>query len=293
MTTSALAGYTPQELAHLTPDELEAMQSDAGDGDDELDRPVEAKQPVDAPIDPPADGAQAPEAEAADERAYAAETPADADATTASIKDAKAAAKKADRDALKQLHEGEIDFAEYETIKNTSDDAIEAANDQLTALNRAIDKAEISSEMTQQQLQKAWSGEVATMLKQGKAEGLDYAGNDALNKEFNSLVRVFGQEATDRNMSDVGLVASKWALAQAHDMMKLRHAALVVRAPAAKTDPNKPRIDLTSLSRMPAADRSLIESDSISRYANLQGEDLERAMASMSKADMEKLMASV
>lgn len=289
MTTSAIAGYTPQELAHLTPDELEAMQSDAGDGDEELNSSSEGNLLADAPIDEPADTP----AEQADERAYAAESPADAEATTATIKEAKALAKKEDRDALKQLHEGEIDFAEYEAIKNKSDDAIEAANDQLTALNRAIAKAEISSEMTQQQLQKAWAGEVSTMLKQGKAEGLDYAGNDTLNKEFNSLVRVFGQEATERNMSDVGLAASKWALAQAHDMMKLRHAALVVRAPSVKADPGKPRIDLTSLARMPAADRSLAEADSMARYANLQGEDLERAMASMSKADMEKLMASV
>lgn len=293
MSLPIIPGYTEQEIANLTDDEITALQEPDGDQDDDRN---ETATPPSTEVATSEAADEAPQAPA--ERTYAADAPADADATLQSLKEAKAAAKKEDRDALKQLHEGEIDFAEYESIKNKSDEAIEAANDQVTALNRSLAKAEISAEMTEQQTEKAWAVEVSAMIKQGKSEGLDYAGDTGMNKEFHNLVKVFGQEAIERGMSDTGLVASKWALAQAHQMMRMRHAELVVaKSPSvrqAPVDTSKPRTALTTLARMPNADRVLSDGGSmVAKVGNMGPEEMERAIASMSKADVEALMDSV
>lgn len=79
-----------------------------------------------------------------------------------------------------------------------------------------------ASDMSQQEA--AWQVEIAALMETGKAEGLDYAQDTELNTELNGLVKAFGEEAAKRGMSDVGLVASKWALQQAHDVMRQRHA---------------------------------------------------------------------
>ena len=288
MPLPTIPGYTEQELSNLTDDEITALQAPDGDDEgDDLQKMETTDEPVttdnvteDAdPVDEPAD------------RTYTADAPADAAATLQTLKDAKAAAKKTDRDALKQLHEGEIDFDEYQVIKDKADDDIEAANDQVTALNRSIAKAEISAEMTEQQAMKAWGVEVSAMMKQGKGEGLDYVGDTGLNKEFNSLVKVFGQEAIERGMSDNGLIASKWALAQAHQMMRMRHADKVTPPQAAGI---KNRTDLRTLARMPSADRVLSDGESVvAKMSNMGAEDMERAIANMTKAQVDELMNSV
>ena len=129
------------------------------------------------------------------------------------------------------------------------------------------------------------------MIKQGKGEGLDYVGDTGLNKEFNSLVKVFGQEAIERGMSDNGLVASKWALAQAHQMMRMRHADKVTPPATASI---KNRTELRTLARMPSADRVLSDGESVvAKMSNMSAEDMERAMANMTKAQMDELMNSV
>ena len=132
-------------------------------------------------------------------------------------------------------------------------------------------------------------------MKSSKAEGLDYATDAKLNKELNGLVRAFGMEATENGMSDVGLAASKWALAQAHAVMKVRHASLLIaQTPSQARAAGQPRHNLTTLGSLPSADRNLSEDgDAVSRLGRLEGEDLERAMASMSAAEIDKLMLTV
>ena len=289
MPLPTIPGYTEQELSNLTDDEIAALQEPDGDDEGDDASAVTTEDPV-APVTETEDSVTDP-VEAPADRPYTADAPADAAATLQTLKDAKAAAKKSDRDALKQLHEGEIDFEEYQVIKDKSDDDIEAANDQLTALNRSIAKAEISAEMTQQQAEKAWAVEVSAMIKQGKGEGLDYVGDTGLNKEFNSLVKVFGQEAIERGMSDNGLVASKWALAQAHQMMRMRHADKVTPPATASI---KNRTELRTLARMPSADRVLSDGESVvAKMSNMSAEDMERAIANMTKAQVDELMSSV
>lgn len=75
----------------------------------------------------------------------------------------------------------------------------------------------------------AWQVEVAALVKTAKAEGLDYVQDTALQTEFDNLVRAFGTEAAERGMSDVGLVASKWALYEAHNVMKRRHTEKLLK----------------------------------------------------------------
>lgn len=333
MKLPTIPGYSDRDLESLTPEELSALESDSGDdregiealakddaaggagateGDDKpagagaADDGKGAKVDADGKPLAVADGKPAGEAAAVvvDEptqvrKAFTADVPADAVAQMDSAKTAKAAAKTADKEALRKLHDGEIDFEEYETIKTKSEADIETANDTISDLKAAISKAEISAAMTQQELAGAYEREVAGLLKQGKAEGLDYKGDAALNKELNGLVRAFGAEATENGLTDDNLEASKWALAQAHSVMRVRHAAKLTKPAAAgaagaasENQPAAARHGLTTLAHMPNADRALGDTDAVAKFGQLEGDDLERAMATMSKAEIDKLMAA-
>lgn len=69
-----------------------------------------------------------------------------------------------------------------------------------------------------------WDAEVGRFITVAKAtDGMDYRRDPQLMGELNKLVKLFGAEASDRGMSDEGLAASKWALRQAHELMKTHH----------------------------------------------------------------------
>lgn len=317
--TPNIPGYTAEDLEALTPDEIEALENEhlagnpadaaelaelAGEGAEGGDAAgTEGKAEGEQGAAGAAEGTTEAAEEPGDAPAYVANAPQDAEAQIKAQRDAIQAAKTAEKDALKKLHDGEIDFEEYDQIRNTSDAAVDAANEKLLELNLALNRAQVAEEMTQQQLARAWKGEVSELMKAAATEGLDYKGNAELNKELNGLVRAFGMEATERGMTDEGLKASKWALQQAHATMKLRHPELVkaAPAPAAGTKPNeaagKPadgkRHNLATLASMPNADRPLGDTDDIAKFGQLEGEELEKAIAGMSPAQVEKLMASV
>lgn len=316
--TPNIPGYTAEDLEALTPDEIEALENEhlagnpadaaelaelAGEGEEGGDAAgTDGEQDTEGA----AEGATEAAEEPGDTPAYVANAPQDAEAQIKAQRDAIQAAKTAEKDALKKLHDGEIDFEEYDKIRNTSDAAVDAANEKLLELNLALNRAQVAEEMTQQQLARAWKGEVAELMKAAATEGLDYKGNAELNKELNGLVRAFGMEATERGMTDEGLKASKWALQQAHATMKLRHPELVKAAPAESSAATaakpgeaagKPadgkRHNLATLAQMPNADRPLGDTDDIAKFGQLEGEELEKAIAGMSPAQVEKLMASV
>ncbi len=313
--TPNIPGYTAEDLEALTPDEIEALENEhlagnpadaaelaelAGEGEEGGDAAgTDGEQDTEGA----AEGATEAAEEPGDTPAYVANAPQDAEAQIKAQRDAIQAAKTAEKDALKKLHDGEIDFEEYDQIRNTSDAAVDAANEKLLELNLALNRAQVAEEMTQQQIARAWKSEVSELMKAAATEGLDYKGNAELNKELNGLVRAFGMEATERGMTDEGLKASKWALQQAHATMKLRHPELVkaAPAPAAGAKPGeaagKPadgkRHNLATLAQMPNADRPLGDTDDIAKFGQLEGEELEKAIAGMSPAQVEKLMASV
>lgn len=308
-----IPGYTEADLASLTPEELSALESDQGDNLDDIKALAEGGEGGEKGADdgkgdegkPNATGAEAEtapeggEPAAAVKTGYVAEAPADAAEQLTTLKAAKQAAKDQDKEALKKLHDGEIDFEDYQKVKDAADTAIDEASEKISALQSVVSKAEISAEMTQQEVARAWQTEVGAMMKTGKSEGLDYAKDEALGKELDGLVKAFSVEAGARGMTDEGLAASKWALQQAHATMKMRHADKVVK-PAEEPGKGKEgeansgqRHSLTSLARMPNADRAQGDNDAISKFGDLQGEDLELAMARMTPAEVEKLMASV
>lgn len=295
-------GYTELELASLTPDERSALEGDAGE-EAEILSELAQDDPVDGVVDPlavnpdptdaekeaaallVADGGAKTEVEdvafqESTRPLYKVDAPANSDATRTELSIKKA-------EALQKLLDGEMTAAEYSTVDSD-------VTSQLNAIDRAEIKAEVSQDMTHQQMVREWEKEVAGVVKLAKSEGLDYSAKPELMEEFDTLIRVFSNEAQLKGMSDDGLGASKWALAQANSTMRTRHG--IVAKPAIQAPPPKPagpRHELQTLSGLPNADRTQTDNDTISRLGSLSGEDLEKAMGSMSKADIEKLMGSV
>lgn len=301
--------YTNEELATLTPEERSALELETGDedilnelaGDDDQakDESASSDEAAKASADASAsddatkadgDAASKDNVDNSDEQSqgdaikpiYQVDSVADSSTERTALLTQK-------NEAFAKLIDGEITAAEYSTIEN---DVLS----KIRAIDAAEVKAQVSSEITQQQLEHAWDKEVATLVKVAKKEGLDYAGNKELNSEFDTLVRVFSSEAAQKGMSDEGLVASKWALAQAHSVMKARYG--ITTQPAKNQDDTPPaekasRHNLQTLSGLPNADRAQVDNDTISRLGGLGGEDLEMAMATMSEKDVNKLLASV
>jgi hypothetical protein len=292
--------YTKEELATLTPDELSALELENGDediltqlaGDDEGQVNDDSASNSDASSlndDAKVDDKVATSDESSKQLQddvinpiYQVEAVADSSAERTSLLAQK-------NEAFAKLIEGEITAAEYSSIEN---DVLS----KIKEIDHAEVKAQVAGEMTQQQMQREWGKEVNTLEISALKEGLDYVGNQGLRAEFDTLVRVFGAEAIKNGMSDEGLKASKWALAQAHSVMKMRHG--IVAPPAKNSEQSQaaekaPRHTLQTLSGLPNADRAPIDNDTISRLGGLAGEDLEKAMATMSEGEVAKLMASV
>lgn len=295
--------YTKEELATLTPEELSALELENGDedilnelaGDDDpanvesasseeaakVDASASA-EPAEANEETPSDDAGEQSQGDAIKPIYQADSVADSSTERTTLLTQK-------NEAFAKLIDGEITAAEYSTIEN---DVLS----KIRAIDTAEVKAQVANEMTQQQMIREWEKEVNSLVVSAKKEGLDYAGNQELNAEFDTLIRVFSNEAAQKGISDDGLKASKWALAQAHSVMKTRHGIV---APTQKTqDPapvaeKAPRHNLQTLSGLPNADRAQVDNDTISRLGGLVGEDLEMAMATMSEKEINKLMASV
>jgi hypothetical protein len=297
--------YTKEELATLTPDELSALELENGDediltqlaGDDGVDGESASNE---GEVSTSADASVLSDEVKADDKVatidesskqlqddainpiYQAESVADSSGERTALLAQK-------NEAFAKLIDGEITASEYSAIEN---DVLS----KIKEIDHAEVKAQVANEMTHQQMLREWNKEVSGVVVNAKKEGLDYAGNKELYEEFDTLIRVFSAEATQKGMSDEGLKASKWALAQAHSVMKTRHGITTqsVKDPEQSQAAEKaPRHTLQTLSGLPNADRAPIENDTISRLGGLSGEDLEKAMATMSESEVVKLMASV
>jgi|GEM_PF-1887899 len=306
-------GYTEDELKFLTAEEIAALDDDAGDDvdvakgnadgdDDKNDTNDDAdkgaataeKKPEDEPKpDAKVEDTAKPEADDKQESIPADRTKplykSDAEIADSKAKREELTGEKAT--ALAKLIEGEITAAEYSAIDTRVQGEISKLD---RAETKAETKAEVAAEMTQQQLHREWDREVIALTKQAKVEGIDYS-DEKLGKEFDTLVRVFGQEAIANGMPDDNLVASKWALAQAHSTMKMRHGiaaqAQPAAAPAEPQSKNEPRHNVKTLGALPVADSQKVDNDPIARFATLEGEDLERAIAKMSPDEIERMLA--
>lgn len=303
--------YTEADLADLTPEERSAIEAESGDNADILNELAggddgTAAAPAAAPA---ADGTATPGAEGADGAAApAAPAPytagvdaeklqADLDAEKKAITDARAE----ETEALRKLNDGEIDFAEYQAVRDKVTATVDAANDKIRTIDRDLTRATVASEMTAQQAAKAWKGLVNNYVNvEAKADGVDYTGDAGKEraKEFQTLVTVFGKEAAERGMEDGdNLEASRWALAQAREIMRSRHGKAPTAAPPAPAGapaapaPGAPRHNLATLGTMPAAAGNVQQSDALSKAATLEGDDLERWLASQPKELVDSIMA--
>lgn len=317
--------YTEADLADLTPEERSAIEAESGANADILNELAggddgTAAAPAAAPA---ADGTATPGAEGADGAAPAADDGAAASAQppaapapyTADVDPAKLQAdldaeKKAitdaraeETEALRKLNDGEIDFAEYQAVRDKVTATVDAANDKIRTIDRDLTRATVASEMTAQQAKKAWTGMVNNYVTvEAKADGVDYSGDAGKErvKEFQTLVTVFGKEAAERGMEDGdNLVASRWALAQAREIMRARHGKAAAAAPAAGAPaaappapaPGAPRHNLATLGTMPAAAGNVQQSDALSKAATLEGEALEIWLASQPRDVVDAIMA--
>jgi hypothetical protein len=310
---STIVDMSTEQIMALPADELAALEAQISEsydsGDQAEDAPVadlEEVKPTPEQAESAEEAVSEPvEAQVTSTRIYTAEPPADAEAQLEAAKNAKAEAKKEDAESLRKLHDGEINFEEYSAIKAKADDAIEAANETISSVKMAINNAQIALDMAKQQRNASWQAESAEMTKASKAEGFDYMAQPELLKELNGLLKGFSLEAEERGLSDDnGLEASRYALQQAHALMKARHPELLMTKPetpsqelarrTAEADKaNKSRHTLVSLGRMPSADRAAIDGDEISRFSVVPGHDIGKKIAGMSKADAEKLFASI
>lgn len=301
--------YSATDLAGLTPDERAALEAADGTDKDVLEELAQETPQADQAVQAAAPDAAAPSPDAAapsDAPANVAEPAAntliynaanvgDVAKETAAQRDAIKSARAEKREALMKLNDGEIDADAYAAIEDAADAKIDAANDAILALNRSQVRGEVAAEFTQQQQERAWNGMLRDYAATAKAEdGLDYAANEALRNEFNSLVRVFAAEAAGaRGMVDgADMAASAWALKEAAQVMRIRHPKTAPstqqaqgQPPAAPQGSNAPAIaamnGLQTLSRMPAAAAAPVADDVMAKIGALEGEELELYMANL------------
>lgn len=296
----SLAGYTPEELAILTPDERSAIEADEGVDEDAITALAGEVDPDDADAVAAAAAAAAAADEAADTATTGEEgTPADevdddepfTFTAPADAAERRAKLTKERDDAFEELMVGTIDTAAYNEINNrvTAD---------LEGIASAVSKAELATAMAAHEQGKLWKKTVTEFFATAKTEGADYMANKELHAEFDGLVKIFASEAAAKGMSDVGLKASRYALEQAQLVMRGRHGFKVPEKAATDAEKaiaaaNQARHGLKTLTNMPAADRVVTDDSPLSKIATLEGDELELYMATLSPADMRRLeMAS-
>ena len=270
---------TEQDLALLNPAERAIME--AGDEDDELEvlagdddtddaKPAEAETKTD-------------EVDEADDEAltFTAKTPVDA----AEQRNALEARK---NESFAKLMAGEIDPEEYQKVESEVSSTLEKL------LQATITDA-VTSELSQAQVVKQWKTEVSSMVKVAATEGLDYKTDTKLAAEFDRLIKVYGTEAIESGMDDVGLKASKWALQEAHRTMKARHPELVKVNPNVPTNKARVRADMgaipPSLKGAPIAASAAVGNE-FAHMDGLLGAESEKAFARLTKDQQERWLDS-
>lgn len=264
-----------------------------------------AASPAPAAAAPAAEPAPAPGPSAVVYRANVGDVQKDIDAQKSAIKTARAD----EQAALKKLNDGEITFEEYSKVRTEVDHKVDAANDKIMELNRAVARAEVSVELTGQQQANAWKGMLNDYVKVAKGDGLDYQANEPLRVEFNGLLKAFAMEASERGLSDDNnMEASRWALDQAKQIMGIRHpkaaatpaapapgaaAPAAPAAPAASPAPAAAALGgLQTLSTMPSAAAAPVSDDVMAKIGTLEGDELEAYMASLPKDVYARVTAS-
>lgn len=295
--------------ATLTPEELEAINGDAGDeenqimrqgggddgdedGDDDGDEdggesaaPVEgegAKPAADGEADA-ADDADDPEEDAADDKPaakdapYQAPLPSDYDDQIKAIKDEDAALRQ-------KFKDGEIDIDER-------DAGLAALAEKREGLVIQRAKAEIAQEMSQQSAQRQWESTVATFLTGAAKEegGFDYRKDDGKRADLDQFLKILADkpENADKPMD--------WFLQEAHKRVKALHGV----APAPKRETVEEAVARRrapvsampkNLSQVPGSDGPGDVDGEFADIERLEGLEYEAAIAKLTPAQREKFL---
>lgn len=292
----------------LTPEELEAINADAGeeenqimrqaadgedddDGDDDGDEdsgdagaPVEGEgaKPAAAADDADAgkdarDDVGEEEKPAAKEVPYAAPLPSDYDDQIKAIKDEDAALRQ-------KFKDGEIDIDER-------DAGLAALSEKRESLVIQRAKAEIAQEMTQQSAQRQWESTVATFLTGAAKEegGFDYRKDDGKRADLDQFLKILADkpENADKPMD--------WFLQEAHKRVKALHG--VAPAPKRETVEEavaKRRAPVSAmpknLSQVPGSDGPGDVDGEFADIERLEGLEYEAAIAKLTSAQREKFL---
>lgn len=288
---------------------------DEGDGTDPADEtavvaaPAPAPAPVAAtPAAPAAPAAPAPpavvevaapavaEAATEDDRfvpQYRADVPADA-------ADQIKALTKEERDAFDQLMDGTLDKDEYRAVKERTDAAVETLK---TAVLTAGIFETANQQAAHQSALRDWTKSEGKSFAGFKDEGIDYKGKPALLAAYNHNLKTLGMdpanesrdatwffnEAHARTKADLGLAGKAAAPAAAPTAAPAATPA-AAPAPAARTAPDLSQIPPTLGRVPPAADPAIGSNDEFAHLANLNGAELEKAVARMTPEQQDRYL---
>ena len=276
----------------LSDEELDLMQSVAGDGDDGDEPADEDSDDGDGATDDDQGGDADPATvAAADAGSAAAQPPASARQSPASYEAAGlpadfqeqiAATHTAQSDLLQKFQDGELEVSEYAA-------ELSKITEQRDALVAARIKAEISQEMAEQASAREWQQAVHRFIDRvAKDEQVDYRTDAARARDLDAFVKLLANDPENAQQS------SDWFLQEAHKLVNARRGP--VPAPAGKEDPQprpaprKPDLKAVpkTLAHVPGSDGPGDVGDEFGNVDALEGLDLELAIARMTPAQREK-----
>lgn len=275
----------------LSDEELDLMQSVAGDGDD-------GDEPADEDSDDDGDGATDDDQDgdadpatvaAADAGSASAQPPASARQSPASYEAAGlpadfqeqiAATHTAQSDLLQKFQDGELEVSEYVA-------ELSKITEQRDALVAARIKAEISQEMAEQASAREWQQAVHRFIDRvAKDEHVDYRTDAARARDLDAFVKLLANDPENAQQS------SDWFLQEAHKLVNARRGTVTATKddPQPRPAPRKPDLKAVpkTLAHVPGSDGPGDVGDEFVNVDALDGLDLESAIASMTPAQREK-----
>lgn len=187
----------------------------------------------------------------------------------------------------KQFKEGDLEFDEY----NQKISDINARRDEL---NTVRIKAEIAAEMNSQSLEQQWVGTVKNFNAR-VAKEVDYAKDEAKAGDLDTFVKALADkpENADKPMS--------WFLEEGHRRVKALHGIADVKTAGGDKQTSqgepakrKPPVDAApkTLAQVPGSDGPGDLAGEFADLDNLEGMELEQAIARMSPAQRERYAQS-
>lgn len=231
------------------------------------------------------EGESLPAAKQMDSPIYTAQTPADAEAKLKEITQAK-------RQARRDYEEGTLDEDQY-------DAKIDELDQQRDSINRAITRAEVSAEMTSQQMVKSYTQTVDTFVADMKRAGIDY--RDPKNAAQASFLneRVKALASTEHEQTPEGW---RQLLEDAHALTARKfniQTKPIAPAQDGKGQQGKPapanrKPDLSGIpptvGRGPGAANTSVAGDEFAHMEGLSGIALEREFSKMTPEQQDRYL---